>query len=142
MIGQTTQFDPQVDSNSDVGGCPDVCPTFDIVQGISGKWTTFLLMALAERTHRFGELRRLFPAISQRMLTQTLNDLQRDGYVKRVVLPTKPPSVEYSLSQLGQSLFRQLRFVLDWARENHEEVAAARLAFDEERLSARKVSLQ
>ncbi|AXC12156.1 Transcriptional regulator, HxlR family [Acidisarcina polymorpha] len=76
------------------------------------------------------------------MLTQTLNDLQRDGYVKRVVLPTKPPSVEYSLSQLGQSLFRQLQFVLNWARANHEEVAAARLAFDEKRGVGKKVSLQ
>jgi DNA-binding HxlR family transcriptional regulator len=107
-----------------------VCPTFDVIHGISGKWTAFVMMALAERPHRFGELRRLFPDISQRMLTQTLHDLQRDGYAKRTVLPTKPPSVEYALSPLGESLFQQLALVLEWSRNNHHAVLEARREFD------------
>jgi DNA-binding HxlR family transcriptional regulator len=132
MIEPTVQFDSRSDIRDVFGvACPaGVCPTFDVVQGISGKWTAFLMMALAERPHRFGELRRLFPGISQRMLTQTLHDLRRDGYATRVVLPTKPPSVEYSLSPLGRSLFQRFRTVLDWARANHEAVVEARLKFD------------
>jgi DNA-binding HxlR family transcriptional regulator len=106
------------------------CPVRAVMHGISGKWTASLLMALAERPHRFGELRRLFRDLSQRMLTQTLHDLQRDGYVRRQVLPTNPPSVEYSLTLLGSSLFQQLRTVLQWATVNHHAVLAAREAFD------------
>ncbi|RUU29116.1 transcriptional regulator, partial [Mesorhizobium sp. M6A.T.Ca.TU.002.02.2.1] len=78
------------------GGNIADCPVRDVIQGISNKWSSLLMMALAEKPYRFGELRRLVPDISQRMLTQTLHDLQRDGYVHREVFPTKPPSVEYS----------------------------------------------
>jgi DNA-binding HxlR family transcriptional regulator len=109
------------------------CPTFDVMGTISSKWVPFLLMALAERPHRFGELRRLLPDISQRMLTQSLRDLQRDGYVGRRVLPTNPPSVEYSLTALGQSLHAELRAVFDWAAANHRAVLDARAAFDRAR---------
>ncbi|RVA72385.1 transcriptional regulator, partial [Mesorhizobium sp. M7A.F.Ca.CA.001.08.2.1] len=78
------------------GGNIANCPVREVIQGVSGKWRSLLMMALAEKPYRFGELRRLVPDISQRMLTQTLYDLQRDGYVHREVFPTKPPSVEYS----------------------------------------------
>jgi DNA-binding HxlR family transcriptional regulator len=64
------------------------------------------------------------------MLTQTLLSLQRDGYVRREVLPTHPPSVEYSLSPLGTSLFEKVLGLLQWAKLNHEAVHAARAAFD------------
>jgi DNA-binding HxlR family transcriptional regulator len=106
------------------------CPVRDVIQGISGKWSSLLVMALAERPYRFGELRRLVPDISQRMLTQTLHDLQRDGYVHREVFPTKPPSVEYSLTDLGRSMFGPLQQLLQWAELNHGAVRAARNAFD------------
>ena len=106
------------------------CPTNDVIQAITGKWVLFLMVALAERTHRFGELRRLLPDISQRMLTQTLHDLRRDGHVHREVLPTNPPTVEYSLTPLGRSLFEPLRGVLRWAELNHPAVHEARAAFD------------
>lgn len=106
------------------------CPVRGVVQNIFGKWSPLLLMALAERPYRFGELRRLVPDISQRMLTQTLRDLQRDGYVRREVFPTKPPSVEYSLSDMGLSMFASLSILLDWAEQNFSAVKAAREAFD------------
>jgi DNA-binding HxlR family transcriptional regulator len=109
------------------------CPIRDVIQVINGKWVPFLMMTLAERAHRYGELRRLMPEISQRMLTQSLHDLQRDGYVHREVLPTNPPSVEYSLTPLGHSLFAQLRLVFRWAEINSHAVHAARAAFDVER---------
>ena len=66
------------------------------------------------------------PDISQRMLTQTLRDLQRDGYVHREVFPTKPPSVEYSLTELGRSMFDSLQHVLHWAENNHDRGRAPR----------------
>lgn len=106
------------------------CPVRDVINQISGKWSTLLLQALAARPYRFGELRRLVPDISQRMLTQTLRDLQRDGYISREVFPTKPPSVEYRMTELGYSLFEPLQKVLQWAAVNHTSVREARARFD------------
>ncbi|MBB3914315.1 winged helix-turn-helix transcriptional regulator [Rhizobium fabae] len=106
------------------------CPVRDMMQQIGGKWSTLLLEVLAAEPRRFGELRRMLPDISQRMLTQTLRDLQRDGYVNREVFPTKPPSVEYSMTDLGRSLYQPLSQLLNWAEANHDAVRAARLRFD------------
>lgn len=111
------------------------CPVRDVMNQIAGKWSTLLLEALAQRPYRFGELRRLVPDISQRMLTQTLRDLQRDGYIDRQVFPTKPPSVEYSMTELGHSLFAPLSKVLAWAGDNHAAVKAARARFDASELA-------
>ena len=110
------------------------CPVRDVMNQISGKWSTLILQALASRPYRFGELRRLVPDISQRMLTQTLRDLQRDGYIEREVFPTKPPSVEYRMTDLGRSLFEPLSKVLAWAADNHPSVRAARARFDQSAL--------
>lgn len=111
------------------GGLAD-CPIRGVVQNIFGKWSALLLTALAEKPYRFGELRRLVPDISQRMLTETLRDLQRDGYVHREVFPTKPPSVEYSLTDFGRSMFDSLQHLLNWAEHNHRAVHEARARFD------------
>ena len=107
------------------------CPVRDLLSQIGGKWSVLLLEALAQRPYRFGELRRQVPDISQRMLTQTLRDLQRDGYVEREVFPTKPPSVEYRVTELGWSLYGPLSQLLNWAEANHEAVRAARARFDQ-----------
>ena len=106
------------------------CPVRNVMQGINGKWSPLLVMALAEKPYRFGELRRLVPDISQRMLTQTLHELQRDGYVHREVFPTKPPSVEYSLTDLGRSMFVPLYQLVQWAELNYHAVRDARAAFE------------
>ncbi|MBB5667083.1 DNA-binding HxlR family transcriptional regulator [Rhizobium leguminosarum] len=106
------------------------CPVRDMMQQIGGKWSTLLLEVLAAEPRRFGELRRMLPDISQRMLTQTLRDLQRDGYIAREVFPTKPPSVEYSMTELGRSLYLPLSQLLNWAEANHDAVRAARSRFD------------
>jgi DNA-binding HxlR family transcriptional regulator len=111
------------------GGFAD-CPIRNVVQSVFDKWSSLLLMALAEQPYRFGQLRRLVPDISQRMLTQTLRDLQRDGYVHREVFPTQPPSVEYSLTEMGQQMYDSLQHVLNWAENNHHRVRAARERFD------------
>lgn len=106
------------------------CPIRNVVQNVFGKWSSLLLMALAEKAYRFGELRRLVPDISQRMLTQSLRDLQRDGYVHREVFPTKPPSVEYSLTDMGRSMYGSLQHLLEWAENNAPRVNEARRNFD------------
>ena len=106
------------------------CPVRNVIQNVFGKWSSLLVMVLAERPYRFGEMRRLVPDISQRMLTQTLRELQRDGYVHREVFPTKPPSVEYSLTDLGRSMSASLQHLIHWAENNHAAVLRARAAFD------------
>lgn len=108
------------------------CPIRNVVQNIFDKWSALLLMALSEKPYRFGELRRLVPDISQRMLTETLRDLQRDGYVHREVFPTKPPSVEYSMTDLGRSMFDSLQHLLGWAETHFPKVQEARSRFDEQ----------
>ena len=108
----------------------DNCPVRTVVSRLGTKWSPLILQLLAERPHRFSELRRLVPDISQRMITQTLRDLERDGYVRRHVEATKPPSVTYSLTDMGVSMFDSYRHLLDWAEANHHAVRAARAAFD------------
>ena len=81
-------------------GNPDFarCPIRDVLDQIGDKWSTLLLLTLADGPQRFGAIKRMVPDISQRMLTQTLRDLQRDGLINRTVFPTTPPSVEYRLT--------------------------------------------
>jgi DNA-binding HxlR family transcriptional regulator len=106
------------------------CPIRDVLDQIGDKWSTLLLLTLAEGPQRFGAIKRMVPDISQRMLTQTLRDLQRDGLINRTVFPTTPPSVEYRLTALGQSLLKPLAGLIAWADSNHPAIKAARLAFD------------
>ncbi|MFC3076446.1 winged helix-turn-helix transcriptional regulator [Shinella pollutisoli] len=108
----------------------DDCPVRDVLDSVGGKWTSLMIMGLAEGPRRFSQLRRFIPDISQRMLTQTLRDLQRDGYITRTVYPTKPPSVEYRLTPLGRSFLALLRSLVRWSAENHAAIRAARRAYD------------
>lgn len=106
------------------------CPVRDVMDHISGKWCILMMLELIDGPQRFGELRRRVPDISQRMLTQTLRDLQRDGYVHRVVFPTQPPSVEYSLTELGHSFMKPLVALVEWSARHHEQIRKARAEFD------------
>jgi DNA-binding HxlR family transcriptional regulator len=106
------------------------CPVRGVLDRIGDKWSFLLVSMLAEKPHRFGELRRAVPDISQRMLTQTLRDLQRDGLVDREVFPTNPPSVEYRLTKLGQSLLQPMDALIGWAEKNHGKINSARASFD------------
>ncbi|MCE6073700.1 transcriptional regulator [Agrobacterium vitis] len=108
----------------------DNCPVRSVISHVGDKWSTLILGSLAEKPYRFGELRRLVPDISQRMLTQTLRDLQRDGYVHRQVFPTKPPSVEYGLTEMGEQLVFSLKYLVEFAIDNHTRVVEARARFD------------
>lgn len=108
----------------------DDCPVRDVLDHIGGKWNSLMLLALADGPMRFSQLRRFIPDISQRMLTQTLRDLQRDGYVERTVYPTVPPSVEYRLTGLGQSFLTPLRHLVQWSQNHHPAIRQARSAYD------------
>ena len=108
---------------------PD-CAVRDVLDRIGDKWSTLILGTLARAPLRFSAVRRAIPDISKRMLTQTFRDLERDGLITRTVFPTKPPSVEYSLSPLGETILEPLAFLVRWADCSHAEIKAARRAFD------------
>lgn len=108
----------------------DKCPTRMTLNRIADKWTVMIVGRLARDTLRFGELRREILGISQKMLTQTLRGLERDGLVSRQVFATIPPKVEYSLTPLGRTLIKVLEQIRGWAEGNIEAVLAAQKAFD------------
>jgi DNA-binding HxlR family transcriptional regulator len=102
------------------------CPTRQALDRIADKWSALIIGLLAERPHRFGELRRKIGGISQKMLTQTLRSLEFDGLVSRRAIATVPVTVEYSLTPLGETLVAPLASIRDWAEGHIEEVLAAR----------------
>ena len=106
------------------------CPVRDVLDRIGDKWSILMIMTLATRPQRFSELHRAIRDISKRMLTQTLRDLERDGLITRHVFPTKPPSVGYCLSPLGQSLLDPMASLVDWAERRYSDIHAARIRFD------------
>lgn len=116
------------------------CPVRGVLDRLGDKWSTLIVIALARRPHRFGEVRRAVPDISKRMLTQTLRDLERDGLISRQVFPTKPPSVEYRLTAMGESLLEPLNALVAWAEANQAGIGAARVAFDAAALVAATAS--
>lgn len=106
------------------------CPVRDILDKVGDKWSMLLIMTLASGPRRFNQLHREIPDISQKMLTQTLRNLQRDGLVARRVFDTKPPSVEYTLTPLGVSLLPPLSHLVDWANRSILQIKASRTQFD------------
>lgn len=107
------------------------CPTRMALDRVADKWTVLIVARLAERTMRFGELRREIIGISQKMLTHTLRGLERDGLVARQVYPDVPPRVEYSLTPLGATLVGILTHIKAWAEGNIEAVLHAQRVYDE-----------
>jgi DNA-binding HxlR family transcriptional regulator len=101
-----------------------------ILDRIGDKWSFLIILELADGAMRFGQLRSRIDDISQRMLTATLRNLLRDGLIERQVFPTTPPSVEYRLSPLGTSFLKPMRALQEWAAATHQDVRAARAAYD------------
>lgn len=104
----------------------------DILARVSDKWTILLLMVLGDRRMRFTELHRAINGISERMLTVTLRNLERDGILIRTVYPTIPPRVEYELSDRGRSLKVALAPIGNWVMENRNDIEEARERFREQ----------
>ncbi len=106
------------------------CPTRIVLDRIADKWTVLIVGSLEGKTKRFGELRREIGGVSQKMLTQTLRGLERDGLVTRKVYPSVPPKVEYALTDLGCTLVHILQDIRRWSEDNIEDVLKARKKFD------------
>ena len=102
------------------------CPVEAMVEVIGGKWKGVILYHLLDGTKRFNELKRLKPNITQRMLTLQLRELQADGIIHREVYREVPPKVEYSLTELGESLRPMILLMMEWATHNMEKVLESR----------------
>lgn len=98
---------------------------------VHNKWTLSIVYTLNEGAMRFSELRRRCEPISQKMLTQTLKDLERTGIVERAVLSTMPPQVQYSLTEIGASFLEAAGAICRWTVEHQEALLNARQQFDE-----------
>ena len=109
-----------------------------VLTRIGDKWSMLIVTLLGDGEMRFSELRREIEGISQRMLTLTLRNLERDGLVTRTVFPTIPPKVEYALTPLGRSLLEPITQLGEWARRNISKIDAARQALDAEHARAAK----
>jgi DNA-binding HxlR family transcriptional regulator len=96
----------------------DKCPSRLILNHITSRWGVLVLVALLAGTHRFSELRRKIAGVSERMLAQTLQVLEKDGFIDRRSLPVVPPHVEYSLTPLGVEVAEQVRNLVDWITQN------------------------
>jgi DNA-binding HxlR family transcriptional regulator len=106
------------------------CPTRQVIGRVGDKWSLLVLYALSTDTKRFSQLRSEVEGISQKMLTQTLRAMQRDGLVHRHAYPTIPPKVEYRLTPLGQSLENAIAVVRQWAYTHMDEITASRETYD------------
>lgn len=108
-----------------------VCRTIStLLSRIGDKWTVLVVQTLGQGPKRFNELRREIPSVSQRMLTLTLRNLERDGLVNRTVTPTIPPRVDYKLTDLGKSLQKPICGLATWAIDNVEAIHQAQAQFD------------
>ncbi|MFC6373509.1 winged helix-turn-helix transcriptional regulator [Nonomuraea thailandensis] len=112
------------------------CSACELLDRISDKWVSLLLTALADGPQRYSSLSRTLAGVSQKMLTQTLRTLERDGLVSRSVTPSVPVRVDYALTPLGVSLLPVMRAIKDWAETHIERVAVARDTYDNRSTSA------
>jgi DNA-binding HxlR family transcriptional regulator len=106
------------------------CPTRRILDRIGDRWTVLIVGVLADGDARFSELRRRIEGVSQKMLTQTLRGLERDGLVRRTVYPEVPVRVEYALTDAGRTLQAPLRALQEWAIEHLGDVSSSQQAYD------------
>ena len=138
-MATTTAVRKRAQAKADYNAFLAVCPSHKLLERVSGKWVTLILAALGSgpdcagdpRPMRYSELSRLLAGVSQKMLTQTLRSLERDGLVSRTVTPTVPVTVCYELTDLGLSLHRTMRGLKLWAETNMDDVAASRARYDD-----------
>ncbi|MEV6411092.1 helix-turn-helix domain-containing protein [Kribbella sp. NPDC051718] len=113
---------------------PDVnranCPSRTILEHVTSRWGVLVLAALLDRPYRFSELRRHVGGVSEKMLAQTLQALERDGFVHRDAKPVIPPRVDYSLTPLGQDVATQVHALAHWVESKVPEVQKANTGYD------------
>ena len=111
-----------------------LCPSRLVLEHLTSRWGVLALIALLERTHRFSELGRRIGGVSEKMLAQTLQALERDGFVLRVALPVIPPHVEYSLSPMGREVAAHIAALTSWIERSLPRITRAQqLAADKVR---------
>lgn len=106
------------------------CPIRNVVTQIGDKWSMLILFSLAEGADRFNSIKSRIIGISQRMLTQTLRDLEREGYVNRTVYPEVPVKVEYELTEMGSDIVKPLYQLVQWAEQHHDQIKQNRIDYD------------
>jgi DNA-binding HxlR family transcriptional regulator len=106
---------------------PD-CPSRDVLKHVTSQWGVLVLVALLGGMHRFSDLRRKVGGVSEKMLAQTLQALESDGFVRRIAYPVVPPHVEYSLTPLGVEVGQRVERLADWIEENLAQIMAVRRA--------------
>lgn len=100
------------------------CPSRQVLNHVTSRWGVLILVALMEGTHRFSQLRRRIGGVSERMLAQTLQYLESDGFILRTAYPVVPPHVEYSLTPLGREVSEKVKVLADWVEENIGTIVA------------------
>ena len=110
-----------------------LCPYRRVLEHVTSRWGVLVLIELLDRPHRFSELRRAIGSVSEKMLAQTLQTLERDGLVHRDAKPVIPPRVDYSLTALGREAAEQVRALALWTEDRMADVQQARRAYDEAR---------
>ena len=105
----------------------EACPSREVLQHVTSRWGVLILVALLGGTHRFSELRRRIGGVSEKMLAQTLQALEGDGFVRRTSRPVVPPHVEYSLTPMGAEVAAQVQTLTDWIEHNLATILQARL---------------
>lgn len=111
-----------------------VCPLRELLTRLGDKWSVLLILTVArmpEKRGRFSELKKNIPGISQRMLTATLRNLERDGILKREMFAEVPPRVEYELTELGTSILNPMKEIVVWIEGNWSTISNSREIFDE-----------
>lgn len=104
------------------------CPSREVLKHVTSRWGVLLLVGLLSGTHRFSDLRRKVNGISEKMLAQTLQWLESDGFVERIAYPVVPPHVEYRLTPLGQEIGKKVESLADWIEANLSQILAAKRA--------------
>ncbi|GAA1532301.1 helix-turn-helix domain-containing protein [Dactylosporangium maewongense] len=138
-MATTTAAQQRAQSKAEYDAFLAVCPSHKLLERISGKWVALILTALGSgpdcggdpRPMRYSELSRLLAGVSQKMLTQTLRALERDGLISRTVTPTVPVTVSYELTDLGLSMYGLVRGLKLWAQHHMDDVLAHRASYDE-----------
>ncbi|MBN3135367.1 winged helix-turn-helix transcriptional regulator [Pectobacterium punjabense] len=117
------------------------CPSRQILNHVTSRWGVLILIALLDDTHRFSQLRRRIGGVSERMLAQTLQWLESDGFVLRTAYPVVPPHVEYSLTPLGKEVGERVKELAVWIEGNLGDILAAQQSVEKlsvEQLSAKQ----
>jgi DNA-binding HxlR family transcriptional regulator len=109
----------------------DTCPVRQVLANVMGKWQSLIVLVLEDGPTRFSAIKRLIGDISQRVLTENLRDLERDGYISRTVKAGPPVEVSYALTALGRELLAHLRPLVDWAARSFEHVVEMRTRYDQ-----------